>query len=254
MADPSTGTADTDRPPQDAAQQDAAQQNVPDDLGAVMGRIARTLQEEHGDVDHTLASITESAVHTVPGTDWASISLVTGRRVDSRAPTTELAGQIDALQTDYDEGPCLDSLRNQETVRVEDFTEEVRWPRFAAEAARRGAGSLLSFQLFTDGDNLGALNLYAEHPHAFDADSETVGQVLAAHAAIALSAARQEQNLRRAIDKRDLIGQAKGILMERHRLTATQAFAVLVRASTHTNRKLFDIADELTTTGAMPED
>jgi len=248
MADPSNGTADLDRPPQKAVQQ-----AVPEDLGAVMGRIARTLQEEHGDVEHTLTSITGAAVSTVPGTDWASISLVAGRRVVARAPTAEVAGELDALQTEFDEGPCLDSLRDQETVRVEDFTEEHRWPRFAAAAVRLGARSLLSFQLFTDGDNLGALNLYAAHPRSFDADSETVGQVFAAHAAIALSAARQEQNLRRAIDKRDLIGQAKGILMERHRLTAAQAFAVLARASTHTNRKLFDIADELTTTGTMPD-
>jgi GAF domain-containing protein len=138
-------------------------------------------------------------------------------------------------------------------VQVEDFSREDRWPRFAAEAARRGAGSLLSFQLFTEGGNTGALNLYAARPHAFDADSEAVGQVLEAHAAVALSAARQEQDLRRAIDRRDLIGQAKGILMERHRLTATQAFSVLVQASTHTDRKLFDVAEELTSTGLMPE-
>jgi AmiR/NasT family two-component response regulator len=97
------------------------------------------------------------------------------------------------------------------------------------------------------------LNLYATVPRAFDTDSETVGQIFASHAAIALSAARQEENLRLALDGRDMIGQAKGILMERYRLTAQQAFELLVRASTHTNRKLFDIADELTSTGALPE-
>jgi GAF domain-containing protein len=225
-----------------------------DDLGAVMGRIARTLQEEHGDVAATLESVTSAAVHTVPGTDWASISLVSGHKVSSHAPTDERAAKLDGLQTEVGEGPCLDALREQQTVRVSDFRAEDRWPRFAAEATRLGVGSLLSFQLFTDGDNLGALNLYADHPDAFDEESETVGQVFAAHAAIALSAARQEQNLRAAIDKRDLIGQAKGILMERHRLTAPQAFAVLVRASSHTNRKLFDIAEELTSTGSMPPD
>ena len=70
---------------------------------------------------------------------------------------------------------------------------------------------------------------------------------------IALASAREEEHLRRAIDQRDLIGQAKGILMERHRLTAAQAFQVLVRASSHTNRKLFDIAEELTSTGSLPK-
>ena len=223
-----------------------------EDLGQVMGAIARTLQEEHGDVDRTLDSITSAAVHTVPGAEWASVSLVTRRHIDSRASTNELAREIDTLQTVFDEGPCLDALRQHQTVRVTDFATETRWPRFAAEASRRGAGSLLSFQLFTEGDNLGALNLYATKPHAFDAESETVGLIFASHAAIALSAARQEQNLRSAMDGRDLIGQAKGILMERHNLTAVQAFQVLVRSSSHTNRKLFDLAEELTTTGALP--
>jgi GAF domain-containing protein len=227
---------------------------APEELGIVMGRIARTLQEGHGDVERTLHSITTAAVRTVPGAEFASISLVTNRRVHPRGATTELAEEIDGLQTEYDQGPCLDSLREHYTVRIDDFATEQRWPRFAAAACRRGAGSLLSFQLFTDGANLGALNLYAKVPHAFGDDSETVGRIFASHAAIALSAARQEENLRHALDGRDLIGQAKGILMERYRLPAAQAFELLVLASTHTNRKLFDIADELTSTGALPEE
>jgi GAF domain-containing protein len=218
-----------------------------------MGRIARTLQEEHGNVERTLYSITTGAVRTVLGAEFASISLVTRHQVHCRGATSTLAEEIDSLQTEYDQGPCLDSLREHSTVRVDDLATEKRWPRFAVEACRRGAGSLLSFPLFTDGANFGALNLYARVPQAFGAGSENVGQIFASHAAIALSAARQEENLRHALDGRDLIGQAKGILMERHRLTAAQAFELLVRTSTHTNRKLFDIADELTSTGALPD-
>ncbi|WP_369137203.1 GAF and ANTAR domain-containing protein [Modestobacter versicolor] len=222
------------------------------DLGAVMGRMARTLQHEHGDVPATLASITAAAVRSVPGVDWASVSLVSGRRVSSQAATDARASALDALQTETGEGPCLDSLREQTTVLVPDFGTETRWPRFAARAAQVGVGSLLAFQLFTDGNTLGALNLFAESPHAFHDESEAVGDVFAAHAAVALSAARQETNLRAAIDRRDLIGQAKGILMERHRLTASQAFAVLVETSSHVNRKLFEVAEELASTGSMP--
>jgi GAF domain-containing protein len=232
----------------------AVDQRAAEDLGAVMGCQARTMQGEHGDVDRTLRSITRAAVLTVPGTDWASVSLVSRRRVSSEASTDTRASELDSLQTEVGEGPCLDALREHETVRVPDFGVEDRWPRFAAAASRLGVHSLLSFQLFTDGDNLGALNLYAEATGAFEDDAEVVGHVFAAHAAIALSAARQERNLRAAIDRRDLIGQAKGILMERHRLTAAQAFLVLVETSSRTNRKLFDIAEELTSTGAMPQD
>ena len=124
-------------------------------LGEVMGQIARTLQE-HGDVERTLRSITSAAVHTVPGAEFASISRVTGRRVTPRGATSQLAADIDALQTEYDQEPCLNSLREHDTVHIDDFATERRWPRFSTEASRRGAGSLLSLQLFTDAANLGA--------------------------------------------------------------------------------------------------
>ena len=222
------------------------------DLGEVMGQIARSIQQEHGDVEKTLQAITDSALEAVPGASAVSVSLVRGRRVEPRAATDDLPREIDDLQSRLDEGPCLDALRQERTVRVEDMSSEDRWPRFAAEAVQQGVGSSISFQLFVQGDTLGALNVYARRPHAFDADAETIGLVFASHASIALSAAQNEQNLHQGMDKRDLIGQAKGILMERHRLTADQSFQVLVRASSHTNRKLFDLADELTRTGTMP--
>jgi len=222
------------------------------DLGEVMGHIARLIQQEHGDVEKTLQAITKAAVDAVPGAEAVSISLVRGKTVQPRAATDDLPKEIDDLQSRLEEGPCLSALREDMTVRVDDYDHEDRWPRFVAEARKQGVGSSLSFQLFVEADSLGALNLYSRAAHAFDDDSESIGLVFASHASIALSAAQQEQNLRRAIDKRDLIGQAKGILMERYKLTAEQAFQLLARTSSHTNRKLFDVADELTSTGAMP--
>lgn len=79
-----------------------------------------------------------------------------------------------------------------------------------------------------------------------------MGLVFASHAAIALAGAQQEQRLRTALDSRELIGQAQGILMERHKLTGAQAFTALTRVSSHTNRKLVEIAEELVSTGEMP--
>ena len=223
-------------------------------LGEVMGQVARTLQEEHGDVEATLQTITATAVGAVPGAEECTISYVTGRRsVEPRASTGDLPRRVDEMQDRLQEGPCLDVIWEQKTVRIDDMRTETRWPRFTAEAAELGVLSSLSFQLFVQGDNLGALNLYARQPHAFGEESEDVGLVLAAHAAVALAGAQHEQHLRRAVDNRDLIGQAKGILMERYRLTADQAFQALSRVSQQTNRKLVDIAEELTQTGAVPD-
>src|SRR3712207_9089476 len=88
------------------------------------------------------------------------------------------------MQDAVQEGPCLDAVWEHETVRIDDMRTDTRWPRFAAEAAALGVLSSLSLQLFVEGDNLGALNLYARQPHAFGEESEDVGLVLAAHAAV----------------------------------------------------------------------
>jgi hypothetical protein len=115
-----------------------------------------------------------------------------------------------------------------------------------------GIHSMLAFQLYVVEDNLGALNLYSADTDAFNDESEHVGLLFAAHAAVATAGARKVRDLVRAVSTRDLIGQAKGILMERHKLTDDQAFGLLVRASQHTNVKLVEIARRLTETGELP--
>ncbi|MEX5717694.1 GAF and ANTAR domain-containing protein [Geodermatophilus maliterrae] len=222
-------------------------------LGDAMSRVARQLQEEHGDVEATLQGITASAVATVPNAEECSISYVVGRRkVEPRASTSDLPRQVDELQNRLGQGPCLDAVWEQLVVRVDDVGAEDRWPAFTREASALGIGSMMCFQLFVSGDQLGAMNLYSHTPGAFDDEGLQIGQMFASHAAVALAGAEHEQNLRRAIDSRDLIGQAKGILIERYGLTADQAFGVLARISQETNRRLVDIALELNDTGAVP--
>ncbi|KGH46534.1 antitermination regulator [Modestobacter caceresii] len=222
-------------------------------LGEAMSRVARRLQEEHGDVESTLQAITTAAVATVPNAEECGITYVIGRKkVESRAATGDLPKNIDALQERVGQGPCLDAVWEQEIVRVDDVGADQRWPEFAPQAAALGAGSMLSFQLFVDGDQLGAMNLYAAAPGAFDDECQEIGLMFASHAAVALAGAEHEQNLRVGMANRDVIGQAKGILMERHKLSAEQAFGVLARVSQEMNRKLIDVARELTDTGAVP--
>ncbi|MGY1713314.1 GAF and ANTAR domain-containing protein [Geodermatophilus sp. SYSU D01106] len=218
---------------------------------ALLSRIARRLQREHGDVESLLAALTHAAVTSVPGAEAASISYIHERRhVTSRAATADLPRDLDEAQDRLHEGPCLDAVWDHRFVLVEDMASEPRWPRFAAEASALGVGSSLSLQLIVAGDRLGALNLYARTPGAFGVESVDTGLAIASHAAIALAGAQTEHHLRTAIDSRDLIGQAKGILMERYKLTAAQAFAVLVRASQEANRKVVDVAMQLCDTGA----
>jgi GAF domain-containing protein len=223
------------------------------DLADVMSRAARRLQEEHGDLEGTLQAITAAATSVIPHAEGCSISYVIGRsRVQPRASTGDLPRAVDALQEELGQGPCLDAIWQQEVVRVDDLSGDERWPEFACRASERGVGSMVCFRLFVEGDRLGALNMYASAAHAFDDDSQDIGRLFAAHAAIAVAGAEHEEHLRTALTSRDIIGQAKGILMERHKLTAVQAFAVLTRVSQELNRKLVDVALEVCDTGAVP--
>jgi GAF domain-containing protein len=221
-------------------------------LAEGFGGLARSL-EEHDDPDVMLAEIIAAAVAMVPGADEGSVSVVTGRRhIGSQAPTGDLPVQVDALQEQTQQGPCLDSAYEHQTVRVADMASEERWPQFARRASEAGAASMLSLQLYVEGDNLGALNLYSRVPNAFDDESEQVGLLFASHAAVAYAGVRKEAQLAKAVASRDLIGQAKGILMERYKVSPERAFLMLTRISQASNRKLHDVAAELVHHGNVP--
>lgn len=122
---------------------------------------------------------------------------------------------------------------------------------FCARATQLGVRSMLAIQLYVEGDNLGALNLHSRHVDAFSDESEQVALMFAAHAAVAMADARQHDQMVTAVDSRDLIGQAKGILIERYKISSIEAFRLLVVASQNTNIKLYDIAEYLVRTGAL---
>jgi len=225
-----------------------------DRLAAAFSDFARTVQQQQGDPQRTLIEVVQAAIELVPGCDEGSISVVVGRRgVTSQAPSGQLPQVVDALQEKFGQGPCLDAVYEQETVRVSDMATEWRWPLFTQAALEAGAGGMLSFQLYVEGDNLGALNLFSRRAGMFDDESEHVGLLFAAHAAVAFAAAQQQAKLRRRVATRQLIGQAQGILMERHKLTDDQAFAVLIQASQHSNTKLRDVAAQLVHSGLDPQ-
>ncbi|AYJ47837.1 GAF and ANTAR domain-containing protein [Rhodococcus sp. P1Y] len=216
------------------------------DLGQRMAAVARELRAQHTDADRTLLAITESAVMNVPSAESASITTVLqGKFVHSAALAGDLASRCDGLQETLREGPCLESAVEQRTIRIDDMDADGRWPRFAAEASKVGVKSMICFQLYVEGHNYGALNLHSTRANAFDEDAESIGSLFAAHAAIAFSSAREEQQIRAALTTRDVIGQAKGMLMERYKLGAQAAFALLSKLSQDTNIRLADLAHQV---------
>lgn len=220
-------------------------------LAGALAALARDLQREQAPDDVTAHAVA-SAVALVPGAEEGSVSLVRSRRhVVSAAATSDVARGFDALQESVGEGPCLAAMFSEPVVRTDDLAEDTRWPRLGARTDELGVRSMLCFQLFVHENTLGALNLLSSKPAAFDDEAEGIGAMVAAHAAVALAGAQKFDHLRMALVNRDVIGQAKGILMERFKVDADQAFALLTRVSQDRNVKLHVLATELTRTGSL---
>ncbi|MHC3469336.1 GAF and ANTAR domain-containing protein [Streptomyces sp. 7R007] len=213
-----------------------------------MAQLARDLLTKES-VQETLDAIASSAVRLIPGCDAAGILAVRKGRSVTLAYSGEMVQESDRIQGELGEGPCFDlahGAADERAYRIEDVTKpQPTWPRFALEARRLGIGSMTGVLLYTDRDDFGALNLYSRRPGAFTHDFETAGWLLASHAAVALSSARTIDQLEHAMDTRHAIGEAMGILMERHRLSEDDAFNVLRKISQDHNVKLRDIAQRV---------
>jgi GAF domain-containing protein len=226
----------------------------PDDLSQRLADMARDMQRQ-ADSPAVMDIIVAAAVGTVPGAEEASISLAErGRRVVSSAATGDVPRRFDEVQTETRQGPCVDAMYEHATIRVDHLAHDDRWPELARRAGEIGVASMLCFQLFVEGDDLGALTLLARRPGAFTDESERIGLLLASHAAVAVAQAQKLTHLSTALANRDIIGQAKGVLMERYKITSDQAFALLAKVSQDTNSKLHEVAETLTHTGVLAAD
>jgi GAF domain-containing protein len=224
-----------------------------DSLSHRMARAARELLQQQ-DPQATMQRAVELAVVNVRGCDFAGLSFVQARRdITTRASTGELVADADRLQYETREGPCLDAIWERQTIYSADLGEDPRWPTWGPRVEEEtGARSVLAFQLFTNEDTLGALNLYSRAKDGFDDADRDDGLALAAHIAIAVAGALEAKNLSAALDSRTVIGQASGIVMERFDVTPHVAFAVLSRVSQHENVKLREVAQEIVATRKVP--
>jgi GAF domain-containing protein len=232
-----------------------------DPLAALTTNLSETAEIlfSAGGVHSTLEQVIAVAVHTIEGCDFAGLFLLEGGVIVTPVLTDQLVDEIDTLQRDSGEGPCLDAIAQRVMVYGEDLQSDDRWPNFSVAAVGRGIRSVLALPLTTH-DTIGAVNLYATYPAAFGVLDRAKGVILASLASVAVNAAhsledeeRRVENLHSALSSREIIGQAQGILMERERIAADQAFDVLRRASQYLNIKLREVAQTLVDTGERPE-
>ena len=227
--------------------------NLPADLHAHLAQASRDLHAEP-DTQHTMERSVCLATELIPNCHYAGISIVhRNRPIDTPAATHELVRRGDELQYAFGEGPCLDAIWHYDTVISANLAEEERWQRWApCVAAELNIPSMLALRLFTSTDLVGALNLYSKEVDAFDEDDAYTGTYLAAQIAVAVAETQQSDSLRIGALNRTIIGQAQGILMERYKIDAEEAFNVMRRVSQDNNIKVIRVADELVRTRRTP--
>ncbi|SPM32451.1 GAF domain, partial [Mycobacterium rhizamassiliense] len=223
---------------------------ITDSTNAIVAQLAdlvASLEREDTDTTTGLRELVDNGARHVAGSQYAGITLAEGGKAVTNVVATHRYPEIlDAVQNEYREGPCVAAVWQHHIMHVTDLSLDERWPRYQQYAlAQTPIRSILSFELFVEGDTTAALNFYAEEPHAFTEDAVELGAVFASHIALAWSMLRRQDQFRSALATRDVIGQAKGIVMERFNLDAIEAFELLSRLSQQSNTKLHDIAHAL---------
>lgn len=212
------------------------------ELADTFAEVARCLLSEHGE-KATLQRICELAVETIGTCEHAGVSVMDRRRIRSIAASDAVPEAVDHVQDEVQEGPCLDALVEHEVFVTAALSQEERWPSFSRRAFEAsGVESIMSFRLYSDGETLGVINLFSKQQDAFHDNDIHLGSIFAAHAAVAFSAMQKQEQFDEALESRDVIGKAKGILMARSGVSEEEAFEMLRSASQRMNRKLREVA------------
>jgi GAF domain-containing protein len=213
------------------------------DFTATLAEAARTINQPRS-MEETLEVIADTARHSIPGFDDVGISLMhSDGKIETKAATGDLVWELDALQYDLDEGPCVSSLREEPVIVVDHLRHAQRWPQFVPQALKLGLKSQMALRLYVDEHGtMGGINLYSTSREDIEPHAPHMAQVFAAQAAVALGHAQELDQLQQALESRQAIGQAVGIIIERYKLDQHAAFNFLARLSQHSNTKLRDIA------------
>lgn len=232
---------------------------IPDGFTDLLLTLAQLMVDEES-LEDTLRRVAYLACKSPIGADTAGVTLQRAQGPTTPAYYGDVAQLLDEAQYASHDGPCLTAFRTGDTVRLDAIeSESTQWPKFAAQAAAHGIQSSLSLPLIVRGGTVGALNLYSRSLAPFTGDHVELARTFAQQAAVALANAEVfwrthelTQNLEAALENRDRIGQAKGILMASRKISGDDAFDALRNASQNLNVKLRDVADHVVRTGQLP--
>lgn len=223
-----------------------------DELSGAIGRIRRLLLTEEK-VDAAVELLAKAIKDSVPGTIGAGVSVLDsqGRRT-SHGATDRVVEEADALQYELGEGPCLTAWAAEESILVDDVRTDDRWPRWSAAVQGLPIRSVVSAALVADKESAGALKVYAALPSAYTPATTRLLELFAAPAATLLSHIQASElprhiseDLHDALESRDMVNRACGILMQRHGFGYEQALEELIRLARLRRMTLAEASVEL---------
>ncbi len=222
-----------------------------DELMGTFARMSGVLLTE-ATVSTALATLTSLAADTIPASTGAGISLLDERGTRTTSAATDaLVAELDDLQYELDEGPCLTAWRERTVVRS-GGPEEQRWPEWLRRSRTLGLRSYASAALLSGDDALGAIKVYSTEDGAYDDRDVDLLRRFALQAAIFVAnvrthqaAERLSEGLKETLRARDLVATARGIIMARNRIGPGEAFQELIAESHRSRRPLHEVATSL---------
>jgi transcriptional regulator with GAF, ATPase, and Fis domain len=211
----------------------------------VMAEVAHALNMPEA-LEDVLDRLVRAACTAIPGVDYAGVSIGRHNGINTVAASDPVAEHLDRLQYALDQGPGLDAIRSHTAVVVTDMAAERRWPRFALKAAQLGVLSQMGIEMFADETTVGGLNLYATRREAFDEGTRHAAMLFAVHAALALNKTMRVAGLVEALQTRQRIGQAVGIVMHKFTMDEQAAFGYLVQVCRDSNVRMEEVAVRIT--------
>jgi GAF domain-containing protein len=231
----------------------------PDGLDNAVRILSRLLLAEET-LEATLSRVAGLACRTLEACDMASVTMINNGRPSTPAQTDPSVSALDDAQYRSERGPCLEAYSVRQVVRGTVSKSADHWPEFSAAAEEAGIRSVLAVPLMTNETPLGALNLYSKTAESYSEADEETAALFSEQAAVACANAEVywrtyslTEHLREALESRDVIGQAKGILMARRGCTPDAAFEALRKVSQHRNIKLRQIAEQVVYLGDLDD-
>ena len=228
-----------------------AAEGLPVELSSALTQMAGLVLSRET-VETALTLVTTLADATIAGTAGAGVTIVDEHGKRSKAASNQLVEQADALQYEFDEGPCLTAWRTRQLVRIDDTATDSRWPRWNSAAANLGVRAVLSIGLVVDDEGIGAIKVYSDQPASYGKPEERVMSLFAEQAAILLANTQTLQQARRvsrqltdALVSRDAVVRATGVLMARGAADQDAAFMALTDAASRSGQTVQQLARDL---------